>query len=456
MKVISIGKGQILVEILLVIFMFSLALLIVYQIVRSNIYLSENYFYYKKALDLGNNEFERLRDLAKTDFFQITNTTTQKDIFSIRRDVIDLDQYTKKVTLNISWNLNKPSSLSLTAYLVDYKHIPVDNGLGGANGGGGSGLAGDWSHPTTLSSIDLGPGNAGTDVNVKFNTVYISSVASDYKKPDLFIIDVTNPSSPSIKSSINTGKGANSLSINGNYVFLANNDTSNQLQIVDISNEFSPRLISSTTLPSNSSIPLSIFAFKNYVVITTANSSSGNEVFIYDVSQPQNPQYISSLNFDTDINDSFVLRDRLYLAGDKIYIYNIATPTAPSLLLSGLPLPNNEKIYSIFPVSYNLLLAGGNSKLYFIDTSDLNHPIIISSYNAYGQINDIYARENLAFLATSNSNNEFQIVNYSSLNNPILYSSYNFPQNATGIDYRNNLIFVSVRSNDALRIITSQ
>ncbi|GAH25486.1 unnamed protein product, partial [marine sediment metagenome] len=45
--------------------------------------------------------------------------------------------------------------------------------------------------------------------------------------------------------------------------------------------------------------------------------------------------------------------------------------------------------------------------------------------------------------------------NISNPGNIELWSSFNFPQVATGIDYEDNVVYVSVRSNDALRIITS-
>jgi len=453
MKVFWNGKGQSLIEILIALSLVAIFLMMVYYFLNSNQILSLQSYFIERALNLANNEIEKLRDLAKTNFSEIVNSTSSSENFLIERKVEDLDAYTKKVEIKVSWNEPKQKSVSLVSYLVDWKNLPLDDGSGGAGGGGGGGLTGDWRNPVTLSSIDLGPGNEGTDINVKFNTVFISSVAADIKKPDLFLIDVTNPSSPYIKSSLNTGKGANSLSVKQNYVYLAHNNNENQLQIVDISNENSPFLVNSITLPNNNSISLSVFAFKNYVVITT-RQSLGEEVFIYDISNPVSPILLSSLDFNSDINDVFVLKDRLYLVGNKIYLYDIVNPSQPILLSSYLLV--NDTGYSLFPLSYNLLLVGGSRKLYFLDTSDLNNLNIISFFDAGGRINDIYARENMAFLATSNPNTEFQIVNYSDINSPYLYSFYNFPQDATGIDYRNNLVFVSVRSNDALRVITSR
>ena len=70
-------------------------------------------------------------------------------------------------------------------------------------------------------------------------------------------------------------------------------------------------------------------------------------------------------------------------------------------------------------------------------------------------LNDLVVRDYLAFLATSDSNRAFQVWNITDPSNITFWSSLQFPQVATGIDYEDNLVYVSVRSNDALRIITS-
>jgi len=80
---------------------------------------------------------------------------------------------------------------------------------------------------------------------------------------------------------------------------------------------------------------------------------------------------------------------------------------------------------------------------------------ITSSYDAGGTLNDLYIRDTLAFLGTANNNSEFQVILIEDPTSLTLHSEFNFPQIATGITYRDNVVYVSVRSNDALRIITS-
>ena len=73
-----------------------------------------------------------------------------------------------------------------------------------------------------------------------------------------------------------------------------------------------------------------------------------------------------------------------------------------------------------------------------------------------GWINDITCvGGDLAFLATEDSNKEFLIVNLADPDNISEYAFLNFPANATGIDFAGNKVFLSVRSTDALLIITS-
>ncbi|MBI4129008.1 MAG: hypothetical protein HY460_03050 [Parcubacteria group bacterium] len=100
-------------------------------------------------------------------------------------------------------------------------------------------------------------------------------------------------------------------------------------------------------------------------------------------------------------------------------------------------------------------LDAGNHELYTLDASNPASPMRLGSIDVTGDVNAILVRDYLAFLATNDSNNEFKIYNISDSSNITFWSSFNFPQDATDIDYENNLVFVSVRANNALRIITS-
>ncbi|MEK7122136.1 MAG: hypothetical protein AAB807_01015, partial [Patescibacteria group bacterium] len=72
-----------------------------------------------------------------------------------------------------------------------------------------------------------------------------------------------------------------------------------------------------------------------------------------------------------------------------------------------------------------------------------------------GSSNDAACQANLVFLGTTNSNKELIIINISNPDNIKEYASMDLPQISTGAVFVDNKIFMSVRSNEALRIITS-
>jgi hypothetical protein len=141
-------------------------------------------------------------------------------------------------------------------------------------------------------------------------------------------------------------------------------------------------------------------------------------VIALDVTNPGNIQLLGSYDIVSDNSDG----QSVYTSGNNLY----------------LGLTGSTKDFSIWDSSNPAALK------------------LLGSANLDGaSVNGIVVRDNLAFLATSASNKEFQVWDISSSTNPTLWSSFNFPQVASGIDYENNLVYVSVRSNDALRIITT-
>lgn len=477
MKLYLIGneKSQILLEILVTIFIVTTFIGVGYLAVRESHLIDLYSKNYSRAQEIINSERENLFQLAKANFDSISNATkTIDNFYYLTLSVADLDAYKKKLNLEVKWFdfFNREKKITYDFYLTDWRSAPLDTGEGGAGGGGGSDLSGDWSNPTTLTSFDLGAGNEGTDINVKNKTVFISSIASDDKKPDLFIIDVTNPQAPTMKSSFNTGKGVNALSVRGNYAYLAHNSTTQQLQIVNVSNEYNPSLIREITLPNNRSTPQAIFAFKDastskdYVAIGTKASLTGEELFIYDVSNVNEPVLVTSLETLISITDIFMLKRRLYLTLGYgvlgfLVVVDLSDVYQPQQLVSLQLKPEN--FLSIFPLNYDYVFIGASQNLYLFKTTASSSggilkliPSEVDSIETGGAVNDIYARENLAFLATAKPNQEFQAIDYSNKENLRLYSFYKFPNIASGIDYRDNYIYLSVRSNDALRILTSR
>ena len=337
---------------------------------------------------------------------------------------------------------------------------------GGDTGGGGT--AGDWRNPQTLCSIDLGAGNEATNLDVINKIIYISAEASSKNKPDLFIVDARGvrpdrecqSNDIFIASQLHTGAGLYDVDTAGGYAYAANADPLAELQVIDVSNITAPILIASFNLPGRAdpdAFPRSVFYQSSKVYIGTDKQDNGGDEFhIVDVSNPQNPSSVGSYKVGDSISDIYVSGDRAYLAtklgGAGLMILDVSNPANITLLGQSYSVDTG----SVFSPSAARTLLGPAQELYIVDTSNPASPITLGSGNPGNSVNDITARDNLVFLATSESNREFQTWDISNPASPTLWSALNFPQIGTGIDYEDNIIYMSVRSNDALRVITSQ
>lgn len=408
------------------------------------------------AIYKSGEQLEIARAAARGNFDSVSSTSSIDGVYTKELVVSGLDAYRKKMISRVSWTdeLSRTKKVELTTIISDWTAVSPDDGTGP-----GSGLSGDWENPITLGQIDIGPGNAGTDVAIKSDAVFLTSIASDSKKPDLYSISVTNPQIPAKLSSINTGFGLNSVSVTGDYAYTAHNHESSQLQIIRISNPSQMSLTKSQDMQSMREEGLSTFSLGHYVYMGSEKYDRGDEFQIFDVLDPSSPQFVGSYKVDDDVNDIYVLKNRAYLATSgnhkEILVFDISNPSSPNLI-STYDNPGDENGLSVFALDENTIFAGIGRHLSIIDISNPNSPVLKGTYDAGGDVNDLYVEEYLAFLATSNSNKEFQAINISDQSHPQLYSFYNFPQNATGIIYRNNVVYISVKSNDALRIITSR
>lgn len=364
-------------------------------------------------------------------------------------DISESEIGIKEIVSRVSWQTDpsRPLKTELTIRLTNWR-----------------GLFGNWNNPRTLGSIDLGPGNQATDLKVKNKIVYMASTAASGAKPDFFIIDATDGTQPFIVSSLHTGPGVNAVALSGSYAFVANKSDFSQLQVINVTDIASPFLAASYRLPNISDQALSIFIVGNYAYLGTDDDAIGQEFHIVDINNPANPVSIGSLEVGFDVNSIYVKDNYAYLGIDnalEFWVVDVSDPVNPvkvsqydaagtsggkALDLAG------SRLYA-----GRLLDSGANNhEFHILDYANPLNLVRLGSIDFSSTINDLIVKDYLAFFATSDSNNEFKVYNISDPNNIIFVSAFNFPQIATGIDYENNLVYVSVRSNDALRIITSQ
>lgn len=414
-----------------------------------------------QALRLAEQGLEGVKNQARYDFLNIVSSTVTQGEFTKNIIVSNVGANTKQVVSRVTWSTDpqRTQQVELVTLVTDWRGVQ-DTGGDTGSGGGGGGASGDWCNPATLGTIDLGSGESATGIDVIATTTYMTAVASSPSKKDFFIVDVSNSSTPSIIGSIDTGPGLNALDVTANYAYVASDDSSKQFQAIDVSNKTSPVLVASTTLTSNSAVGRSIFYHNQKVYIGT-DDNSGNEFQIIDVATPATPVILGRASLDEDVNSIYVSGNKAYLAtsdtSKDVQIFDVSTSSAPALLgtydISGAG--ETKWLYVVGTKMYVGRETGGD-ELYVLDITNATS-VSVLGHKAIGKtVNAITVRGNYAFLATSDPNNELKIFDVSNLSNITSCSNFNFPNIATAVDFDANLVYTAVRSNDGLRIVTSQ
>ena len=121
----------------------------------------------QQAVYLARQELEIARATARDNFSNLTNSSsTTADGFTKEIIVEEIDDYTKKITSKTSWQIDptRVQKVELVTIVSNWQVAFDEVTTGGDTGGGG--LSGNWRDPQTLGSVDMGPGNQATDLDV--------------------------------------------------------------------------------------------------------------------------------------------------------------------------------------------------------------------------------------------------------------------------------------------------
>lgn len=369
--------------------------------------------------------------------------------------ITDISENERQVSSRVTWNSSStiPGSIRFTTVLANWRNIPPPL------------LRGDWRNPQTLGSVDLGPGNSATGLAVQSKIVYLSAEAADSKKPDFYIVDATNGNTPIIKGKLDTGPGLNDVVLRGSYALVANQDTNDQLQVIDVSSSTAPFLRTEVNLTGNNQPALSIYTTGTYAYVGTSLSASGPEFFVVDVSNPISPVIRGSLEIGASVNKISFYQNRVFLATSKdtaeMMVLDVTTSTSPMLSASynATGTQDGLGIYVNNQDGRAYLTRGSgsqsNPEVYILSVTTPETPTLLGTKYLGTDVNAVLAADSLGFFATSNSNEEFKIYDVTNPANISYYSGLNFAQVGTDLALEDNVIYMSVRSNDALRIITS-
>lgn len=465
MKAESVGKninkkGQSIVEILVAIGVITISISAVITVAFGNQSAILDAKNRNQALQMAKSNLEENRAIGKSDFTSLDSNSETEGIYLKEIIVENLAPHKKSILSRVSWDAQSISKNVEIATIITNPEEAQNQG--GDTGGGG--LAGDWRNPQTLGSIDLGPGNSATGLDVINKIIYLSASASAADKVDFFVIDATDGQNPIITASINTGPTLNDIDASTGYAYVANDDATAQLQVIDVSDINNPQLVTSFQLPGvtdANAVGKTIFYYDSKVFIGTPNLELSPEFYAIDISNPSSPTLMGTKEIGGDINSIYVANNTAYIStsidNGELKILDVSNPSSIAEIGSYNPNGANDG-KSTYIVDSNLYFGRlqGGDEFKILDVENPSQVDELGGLSITADINGIVVRDELAFMGTNDANNELKIWNISDPSNIILWSSLNFPQIITSLDYEDNRIYAAVRSNDGLRIITSQ
>ena len=395
--------------------------------------------------------------------WSFSGSANEADGFTRTLEVQEIDEHNRQVNVVVSWSPSgqRTRTVELSTILSDWRNAEqVD--LGGD-------LDGDWTYPEIVGTdFDFGAQFRGLAVDVDGNILGLAGFGTVSQTNELVLLDVTNPYAPVVHGKLNTGTGVNELSIDlaRNYVYMAYAGTSNQLQIVDISNIDAPVLVRQYSIPGNVQKGRSLDRIGNLVYFGTEGPST-KEFSVIDVTDVMHPVLRGNISVGNDINDIHVVGDYAYLATDvngrELTIVDVSDSWNLKVKsYSNIPGPqyaemvyydeSTERAY----IGRQFQTGNGTPEVAVYDVSDKTKPTREGGLEVDVSVNCLMAIGNMLFVLSA-GDMEFRVYDAEDPDDLRYYGGVDFGSTAvpTDVIYKNNIFYVSIFDSSGLRIVTA-
>ena len=267
---------------------------------------------------------------------------------------VDLQIYGEAQNSTVVGSIVPDSSYELDALDIqgNYAYILGDNGNRGSGLSAAQFYVVDITNPTSMAVVSKTPitgyeayGQSG--IRIQGNYVYLESSTGTASTNLLQIYDVSNPSAPTFVGSVPIPLYSLGLWVSGKYVYsisyVANSSVSNSsagiLSIVDVSNPASPTIIGSTNTGTTGVHVADIKVVGNYAYVSGQSTDQNpplSQVLVFDVSNPASPYLLSSSRAGhspqgLDVEGNFwyqtIYDNDLTYGVPALDIYNISNPS---------------------------------------------------------------------------------------------------------------------------------
>lgn len=341
-----------------------------------------------------------------------------------------IDPNTKKITSTVTWNFSstRNNSVVLTTYLTNWRKTVKG------------------SSPSLIACFNLDVANSGSEaadgISVATQGNYLYLGRQNNSGYEFFVFDITTPSSPSLLGKLAIGDTANDIAVSGNYAYIASSDNAGELTVIDISNPASPTIATKFDLTAGNSgngnsDGLAVAISGNTLYLTRA-ASAGKEFYVFNISTPTAPTLTGSVDLNGDLKEIAVMGSYVYGASSdntqEFQVINIATPSSPVLTTSldlneGATQPDALSITTSPNTVYLGRDGSAAPEFYIIDVTTPGSPTIKSTLDIGTHIlqsMDYDPTTKFVFFAnTAPGSEDYQVVDVNDPLNPVLLNNFN-------------------------------
>jgi hypothetical protein len=268
----------------------------------------------------------------------------------------------------------------------------------------------DPSYPTLIADYPVS-GHAQT---LYFNndTVYIADHWHEIEA-----VDVSAPSNPSLLGSFDIPQATYSMVLDGSTIYAGG------LEIIDIANIDHPSVSGRLEIPAFFG---RIDVEGNYAYVT----DSYDGLTIIDVSNIENPEIVANYNTPGITRDVKVKDGYAYVAEHElgVHILDVSDPENPEYLTS-FEIPG-ELAQRLFIRDDNLFIAYENAGLVIVDISDPASPQFVSSFVTSHYCRYIHVKDDYAYLSSGNT---YYVIDISDIQNPSQVSRWGTQNHGYGL-----------------------
>jgi len=314
------------------------------------------------------------------------------------------------------------SEINDVSVVDNYAYCVFNNGLGIID-------VSDPSSPSLINQLYFQ--SYGRYIDVAGNYAYLLTKGQSQITCSLYIIDISDPIHPLLAGNYEfQGTNPRDVYTLGTYAYLTwENNLSNMggIEIVNVSDPINPTLAGRYTFDTDE-FPSNVFVIENLAYVISNNSSAGTNGFeIIDVGNPSNPTFAGRYNTFAASWDVFVESNYAYMTTGydrSLQIIDITVPSNP-IFLSSCETPEPSGCISLygnfaFVTMHHWYVYSG---FCLIDMSDPENTVLDGCYDIpwYGLLPQVSISSDYAYLANYYS---FYAIDISSPSNPEFVGSY--------------------------------